>query len=569
MHNAWKMRSAMRVTCCLWLVAICSGVPACRDTDGHSKDMNGGAAVASKDMNGDGCADYKHPNHCKEPFDDDDFSSSSMCCLCGGGTSAAPEETIVSLPREGAAPTASPEASVPLSSAEVEQVESALGGLVGAKLSLGLGSLTTTHFKPAEKEGGEDDDDEVCASVAAGGMLELRGPRAQPQEWCNILTNQTECERAYVRQTQTVWPCEWPHDPSKRRSADAPCQTFGGTHLCPSLLPLAEAVAADDGCTEPYGACRETHCCKDVTNHHGFSCMRRPDRYYAQCRPAAIPAHAPGSEAAAVSCEDSPEWLCPGWEQCAKNYAECTRSRCCAGIEFGCYLDVNDTTSGWHAYCRPKAEMEQAKDLASGGAGGGGGANGSGGADLRWVAVANATNEDGTWAWVIDKVGEKAHALHHRIVAKVEATSSEAIAAIVVGATLVAACALCCALRYRHRMLERLERLEERLATLQTHGVGVRATRDEGAGLMAEDPETGGVGAADGAADDGLGGTELVDGGLVWEKRQPQQQEEPTPAPAGEEEPVPARVRARENGTPAANIDEPPPWWPAAAKNGH
>ena len=144
-------------------------------------------------------------------------------------------------------------------------------------------------------------------------------------------------------------------------------------------------------------------------------------------------------------------------------------------------------------------------------------------------------------------MGEKAHALHHRIVAKVEATSSEAIAAIVVGATLVAACALCCALRYRHRMLERLERLEERLATLQTHGVG----------------------AADGAADDGLGGTELVDGGLVWEKRQPQQQEEPTPAPAGEEEPVPARVRARENGTPAANIDEPPPWWPAAAKNGH
>ena len=118
------MRSAMRVTCCLWLVAICSGVPACRDTDGHSKDMNGGAAVASKDMNGDGCADYKHPNHCKEPFDDDDFSSSSMCCLCGGGTSAAPEETIVSLPPEGAAPTASPEASVPLSSAEVEQVES-------------------------------------------------------------------------------------------------------------------------------------------------------------------------------------------------------------------------------------------------------------------------------------------------------------------------------------------------------------------------------------------------------------------------------------------------------------
>lgn len=485
--------------------------------------------------------------------------------LCGGGTLASPEEVVISLPPEGAAPEAVPEASpaASLPEGEVIHAESVLGG-VGGRLGtygIGLGVMKTAHVQAA----GEDTEDveqgdELCASVTAGGMLELRGPRVQPQEWCNSITNHTDCERAYVRQTQTVWPCEWVHDPSKRRKTDTPCQTFGGAHLCPSLPPLEDAVASDDGCTDAYADCTETRCCKNPQPYatHHFSCLRRPDRYYAQCRPA----HAPGADAIAFSCRDSPEWLCPGWEKCAQNYAECTRSRCCAGIEFGCYLDINDT-SGWHAYCRPKAEMEQATNNHVENSGWGG--DGSGSADLRWLAVANATNEDGTWAWVIVRVGEKAHELHQRIVTQVKASSPEAIAAIVVSATLVAACALCCALRYRHRMLGELERLEEKLATLQKHGIA-RATRDEGEGLMADDPESGVGGAAD-----GLGGTELVDGTLAWERYQPQKEEAASTSTPGEEEPAPAPAPAPENSTPpAATTDEPPPWWPAATnKNGH
>ena len=76
-------------------------------------------------------------------------------------------------------------------------------------------------------------------------------------------------------------------------------------------------------CTESYGDCRASHCCRDK----GSKCMRRSHLYYAQCRP---------EPKAGSGCSDwqsmSPDslWLCPGWERCSAQHEECTLSRCCA-----------------------------------------------------------------------------------------------------------------------------------------------------------------------------------------------------------------------------------------------
>lgn len=50
--------------------------------------------------------------------------------------------------------------------------------------------------------------------------------------------------------------------------------------------------------TASYADCYESHCCE---NARRFGCFKRPTHKYAQCRPL-VP-----------SCQDSAEWLCPGW----------------------------------------------------------------------------------------------------------------------------------------------------------------------------------------------------------------------------------------------------------------
>lgn len=76
-------------------------------------------------------------------------------------------------------------------------------------------------------------------------------------------------------------------------------------------------------CTERYGTCLESKCCKD----NGFGCFRRPQADYAQCKP--LPTGG--------MCTDTNDWLCPGWEMCSDAFHECTSTHCCADRRFACY----------------------------------------------------------------------------------------------------------------------------------------------------------------------------------------------------------------------------------------
>ena len=76
----------------------------------------------------------------------------------------------------------------------------------------------------------------------------------------------------------------------------------------------------------------------------------------AQCRPlATTQCHQWSASDAEFSVGESDAWLCAGWEQCATNYGECTRSRCCASAGYGCFLNQSllDEGGGWHAFCEP------------------------------------------------------------------------------------------------------------------------------------------------------------------------------------------------------------------------
>jgi len=94
-------------------------------------------------------------------------------------------------------------------------------------------------------------------------------------------------------------------------------------------------------CTSPFADCRETQCCTDKD----FSCYRRSDVYFAQCRPKKHQ-QCGGSE---------DDWLCPGWEACAANGAECTLSRCCLNPGDGCFLNrtLFADNDEWRAFCEP------------------------------------------------------------------------------------------------------------------------------------------------------------------------------------------------------------------------
>ena len=121
-------------------------------------------------------------------------------------------------------------------------------------------------------------------------------------------------------------------------------------------------------CSGNFQDCRKSLCCTPAEHFGGrenapFACMRRPNLYYAQCRPAKwLLAASPASGAPGPGCDSSEEWECPGWEECVPEYAECTKSRCCIDKDFSCYLNTTDYEAGggWHAFCMPTINVSDA-----------------------------------------------------------------------------------------------------------------------------------------------------------------------------------------------------------------
>ena len=111
----------------------------------------------------------------------------------------------------------------------------------------------------------------------------------------------------------------------KRNQNLARCREITSGHQDASWL----APGLWEHCGDAYQSCYESKCCK----HHEFGCFKQRNKPDAQCRALR------SSLDHKSQCIDTDEWLCPGgeWEHCALPQAECTDSKCCKDIEFGCF----------------------------------------------------------------------------------------------------------------------------------------------------------------------------------------------------------------------------------------
>ena len=104
----------------------------------------------------------------------------------------------------------------------------------------------------------------------------------------------------------------------------------------------ASSVDADRSCAVGLHAdCFESGCCADKE----LACFKRTAIAAAQCLPRQ------------PHCVDTAEWLCPGWELCAKRMGDCQLSRCCQSTEDECYQK-----DGEYAECRQKGTCVGKKD---------------------------------------------------------------------------------------------------------------------------------------------------------------------------------------------------------------
>merc|ERR1712087_1096225 len=78
-------------------------------------------------------------------------------------------------------------------------------------------------------------------------------------------------------------------------------------------------------------------CCADSN----FGCYKKPSSHFALCKPLQ------------ASCEDTHQWLCPGWEKCTEDLADCSITRCCSNPGFSCYHKQRG-----QAFCLPTGSCE-------------------------------------------------------------------------------------------------------------------------------------------------------------------------------------------------------------------
>ena len=101
--------------------------------------------------------------------------------------------------------------------------------------------------------------------------------------------------------------------------------------LLAAALLAAGASGSAEGepsqCSEDWQACFDSKCCSSGS----YQCYRRPKVDYAQCRPR----HDGGG---AFACEDTDQWLCPGWQDNVEDWGDCFDSgRACQSPDFGCF----------------------------------------------------------------------------------------------------------------------------------------------------------------------------------------------------------------------------------------
>jgi hypothetical protein len=94
-----------------------------------------------------------------------------------------------------------------------------------------------------------------------------------------------------------------------------------------------------------------SQCC--VSSQQG--CYKQADSssHFAMCK--GLPKRPEGAAkgGGSAACQNSPQWLCPGWEKCSPQGADCLSTRCCSNPSLSCYLK-----SEAEAKCLPTGSCE-------------------------------------------------------------------------------------------------------------------------------------------------------------------------------------------------------------------
>lgn len=232
----------------------------------------------------------------------------------------------------------------------------------------------------------------------------------------------------------------------------------------PRATPCADdavwSCPKDDFCADPFMDCRAKLCCQTMPHFRGhkdvpFQCMRRPQLYYAMCRP-------PADLEKPTECKDGKDWMCPGWERCGGPHEECTHSRCCSAEGHSCYLNGSalEDGKGWHAVCLPKQNHTLLEDGKVGKSG------------VHWINIHD-------WFDHVHEVADHAEWYFEVI----DVLKSKPLATMSFVLILLACCILvCCAcVGHRQRMQIQLRKLENELAAAHAKAMRAAAANVEGA----------------------------------------------------------------------------------------
>jgi len=171
-------------------------------------------------------------------------------------------------------------------------------------------------------------------------LTDAKPDRPAPQERASLPSSNT-----VVRSTFWNYECTGDYQDCTHSECCADpsfgCYKRSGRHFAMCRPRQANCVDYEWLCPG-WERCAKTHedCTSSLCCRDASSqCHRRPQFFYAQCRSESLPCTPWDQRHTLIGAAAADGWLCPGWEVCSVDYEECSLSRCCSNPAFSCYLN--------------------------------------------------------------------------------------------------------------------------------------------------------------------------------------------------------------------------------------
>ena len=155
---------------------------------------------------------------------------------------------------------------------------------------------------------------QLCQQIMAGQLQQLQPPR-----WCNVFSaDPVACASTYVQNPlmPEAWMCEYDTESHQCRTGPH----FSCHNPPPPPMPPMVPVPTAPPCSDGLAGCMQSRCCKDPA----FGCFRRRGTGHtgedAVCMPL--------TQECSTETGGGRDWLCPGWDSCARPYGDCFDSGC-------------------------------------------------------------------------------------------------------------------------------------------------------------------------------------------------------------------------------------------------